>query len=218
MPRRTLFPLVAALVLLAGCSRSYSDAYTTQPPTTEAPAPTTTTPESPAAAEPIAFTGTGLDLHTAAPVSQAAQDAAWAGVLQTLNQYLEAAVLTPLRSGGPAGDLTPLFTSLAVDRVMSLGPDRFAFIDENLPPASDLRQEAALVAMTALAGSDGVMSVIAAALDLRLTGQVNGGPMTLTRAGEVVLVPEGGAWRIDAWDLKVTRTLAGQTTTTTVRA
>ena len=71
--------------------------------------------------------------------------------------------------------------------------------------------------MTALAGSDGVMSVVAAALDLRLTGHIGGAPLTVARAGELVLVPEGGAWRIDAWDLKVTRTVAGSVTTSTVR-
>jgi hypothetical protein len=216
MPRRNVLKLVAALVLLAGCSKPASHAFTTQVPTTEPPVTTTTAPEpAPMPAEPMAFTGAGLDLHAAAPVPQANLDAAWAGVLQTMNQYLEAAVLTPLRSGGPAGDLTPLFTSVAVDRVMAVGPDRFAFIDENLLPASDLRQEAATVTMTALAGPNGVMSVIAAEVDLRLTGHISGAPLTVTRSGEVVLMPEGGTWRIDAWDLTVTRTVAEDSTKTT---
>jgi hypothetical protein len=107
---------------------------------------------------------------------------------------------------------------MAVDRVMAVGPDRFAFIDENLSPASDLRQEAATVTMTALAGPNGVISVVAADVNLRLTGHISGAPLTVARRGELVLVPEGGTWRIDAWDLKVTRTVADHSTNTTVRS
>lgn len=222
MPRRTLIVLVAGLVLLAGCSQPVSHAYTTQGTTATAPATTVATvapppaPEQPVGSgDAIVITGAGFDLHTASRVGQATFDAAWAGVLDTLNRYLEAAVLTPLRSGGPAGDLAPLFTPLSVAPVLTVGPDRFTFIDENLPPATDLRAESAVATLTALAGTDGSISVVTAVLDLRLTGRVEGAPLSLHRAGELVLMPEGRTWRIDAWDLRVTRRLADVTTTTT---
>jgi hypothetical protein len=222
MPRRNLILLVAGLVLLSGCSEPVSHAYTTQT-TTAPPAPSTTAPLAVAQApapteEPIVITGTGFDLHTAGRVGTAAFDAAWAGVLQTLNRYLEEAVLTPLRTGGPAGDLTPLFTPLSGVHVMAVGDNRAAFIDEGLRPATDLRKDTAVARLTALAGADGAMSVITADLDLKLSGLVDGAPLFLERAGELVLVPEGGTWRIDAWDLKVTRRLAQTTTTTTARS
>jgi hypothetical protein len=208
--------LVAGLVVLTGCSQPTSHAFTTQ---TTTPAPVVTTPVLPTSpAEPITFTGTAFDLHTAGEVSSAVFDATWAGVLDTLNRYLEGAVLTPLRSGGPAADLTPLFTKPAVDRVMTVGPDRFAFIDENLPPVADVRKEAAGAGLTALAGTDGTISVVTAGLDLRLMGHIAGAPVTVVRTGELVLVPEGGAWRIDAYDIRVVRTIADDTTTTTVRS
>lgn len=219
-----MFCLVAGLVMLTGCRESRSLAFTTQTtvpqaPVETAPAPTVPVPppppQTPAA---IAFTGTGFDLHTAGPVGPAAFDAAWAGVVDTLNRYLEAGVLTPLRSGGPAGDLTPLFTPKAAERVTPGGTDRFAFIDENLPPVSDVRAEAAVAGLTALAGPDGTMSVVTAGIDLRLVGHVDGALVRVTRAGELVLMPEGGTWRIDAYDIAVTRTLADETTTTTVRS
>lgn len=218
MPRRKPILLVAGL-LLSSCSEPVSHAFTNQA-TTAAPAPTTTAPlqvaQAPAPTEePIVITGVGFDLHTAGRVGPAAFDAAWAGVLQTLNRYLEEAVLTPLRSGGPAGDLKPLFTPLAVDRVVPGGESRAAFIDEGMPPATDLRKDAAVARLTALAGADGAMSVVTAELDLKLSGLVDGAPLFLERAGELVLVPEGGTWRIDAWNLKVTRRLAQTTTTTT---
>ncbi len=213
--------LVAGLVVLAGCTRPTAAAFTTQTTQTTVPGVVTSTsifvlpPPAPAA---IVFTGAGFDLHTAGRVSTAAFNAAWAGALDTLNRYLEAAVLTPLRTGGPAGDLAPLFTPPAAAKVTVVGPDRSAFIDEGLPPLSDVHKEAAVAQLTALAGSDGAMSVITAGLDLRLTAHVGGEPVAIQRTGELVLMPEAGGWRIDAYELKVVRTLDEDTTTTTVRS
>jgi hypothetical protein len=216
MPRR--IPLLLLLGLLLSACSHVSHAYTTQTPVTTLPAATAPAPSPVPAPEPITFTGTGFDLHTAGRVGQATFDATWAGVLDTLNHYLDAAVLTPLRTGGPAGDLTPFFTPFAVGRVMGDGPDRAAFIDEGLPPTFDVRRDAAVAALSALAGSDGTVSVAVAKIDLRLIGHIAGDPVTVVRTGELVLLPEGGAWRIDAYDLRVTRTVAENSTTTTVRA
>ena len=219
MPRRTLV-LVAGLVLLTGCTRPSSHASTAQTSTTQAPAVTTPVPVLPLPPpEPITFTGDAFDLHAGTEVPPLrSYDAAWSGVLDTLNRYLEIAVLQPLRTGGPAGDLRPLFTKLAGDRVMAVGPDRFAFIDENLNPVSDVRKEAAVAGLTGLAGADGTMSVVTAGLDLRLVGHINGAPVTVVRTGELVFMPEGGTWRIDAYEIKVVRSIAEDTTTTTVRS
>jgi hypothetical protein len=62
------------------------------------------------------------------------------------------------------------------------------------------------------------VSVVTAGLDVRIVGHVDGSPLTVVRNGELVLVPEGGTWRIDGWDITVTRTLAQVTTSTTVRS
>ena len=203
-----------------GCSKPSSHAFTTQTSTTQSPAVTTPLPvEPPPTPAPINFDGDVFDLHAAANVpASRSYDAAWSGVLDTLNRYLEVAVLGPLRTGGPAGDLTPLFFPPAAARVMTVGPDRFAFIDENLPPLSDVRKERAVAGLTGLAGPDGAMSVITAGLDLRLIGHINGAPVTIVRTGELVFMPHGGTWRIDAYDIKVTRTVAEDTTTSTVRS
>lgn len=214
MPRRNLYLLVAGFVVLAACARPLSEAYTTQ---------TTTGRQSVATAvdggsDSLTIGGTGFVVHTAGDVDQRGFDASWAAVLDTLNRYLDAAVLTPLRSGGPAGDLTPFFTPLSVARVMSIGPDRGAFIDEGLPPVTELRRQAGVATLTGLAGPDSVLSIVSAQLDLRLTGRVDGAPLTVVRTGELILLLDGPTWRIDAWDLKVTRTVAGVTTSTTVRA
>jgi hypothetical protein len=213
MYRRTVL-VVVGLLLAAGCERPSSAAFTTQttvliPPPT--PPPTVYVPPPP----PITFTGAAYDLHTASPVSTATFNATWDGVLDTLNRYLDAAVVTPLRTGGPAGDLTPLFNPAALERVVPGGPDRFTFIDENLPPLSDVRSERAVAGLTGLGGTDGTVSVVTAGLDLELIGHIGGTPVTVVRTGELVLMPEGGKWRIDAYDIRVVRTIAEETTTTT---
>lgn len=212
MFRRVLL-LVVGLLLAAGCGRSASPAYRAQTTLPQVPTSAFVLPPSPP--PPIVFTGDAYNLHTASPVATATFHATWAGVLDTLNKYLEAAILTPLRTGGPAGDLTPLFNRPALERVVAGGIDRFAFIDENLPPVSDLRSERAVAGLTGLAGKDGTVSVVTAGLELRLIGHVAGAPVTVVRTGELVLMPERGAWRIDAYDIKVVRTLAQDTTTTT---
>jgi hypothetical protein len=213
MPRRMLCLFFAGVVALTGCARSHSAAYSTQ--TTP---PASATGALPAGDEHIAIDGEGYVVHAGGPVDRRGWDASWAAVLDTLNRYLETAVLTPLRSGGPAGDLAPLFTPLSVSRVLTVGPHRAAFIDEGLPPATELRRQRGVASLTGLGGRDASLSVVSAELDLRLTGFVDGAPLTVVRTGELVLIPEGGRWRIDAWDLRVSRTLAGVTTTTTVRA
>ncbi len=207
MPRRIPLLLLTGLLAFTACGRGPSAAYIAH----GAPAPVRPL-------GPIAITGAGFDVHTSGTVGQKQFDAAWAGVLDTLNRYLEDGVLRPLRTGGPAGDLVPLFSGPAAARVVAGGPDRFAFIDENLPPVSDVRQEKAVATLAALAGPDGTMSVVTAGLDLRLAGRIASAPVTVVRTGELVLMPEGGQWRIDAYEIKVTRTWAGDTTTTRVRS
>lgn len=197
-----MFAVVAGFALLTSCTSPPSQAYRTSPG---------------AGAGSVAITGAGFDVESAGDVSQATSDATWSGVLATLNRYLEAAVLTPLHTGGPAGDLAPLFTSLAVDRVTT-GPDRAAFIDEGVPPATDLRADAAVATLTALAGADGTVSVVDATLDLRIRGRSGDAPVTVTRTGDIVLLPDGATWRIDAYDITASRTFGGATSTTTARS
>lgn len=209
MLRRNPIALAVVLgVLSPACGPAASEAFRNRLPGAEAPSPP----------GDLVFSGAGFDLHTAGTVSPATFDATWKGVLATLNRYLDAGVLTPLRSGGPAGDLTPLFTASAAARVMTPGPERAAFIDEGLAPATAVRRDAAVATLTALAGTDGAMSVVTARLDLRLRAEVDGTPLSIARTGELVLMPEGGTWKIDAYDIRVSRDTVATTTITTARS
>jgi hypothetical protein len=135
-----------------------------------------------------------------------------ASVTATLERYLQEAVLGPLRSGGPAGDLEPVFTGLARARVD--GPDRAALVDEGLPAAGSVRAESATVGFAALAGADGAMTVVTAAVDLRLRAS-DDDPVTIARTGHLVLVPDGDGWKIDGYDVRTTREGGDGATTTT---
>ena len=138
------------------------------------------------------------------PGPPAFPDDARAAVLDTLNRWLSDAVVGPLVSGRPAPDLTPIFTAATQARLS--GPDRAALVDEGLPPATrGLRSEAAAANLTALAGADGVLAAVSARIDLRLRALGDGPPLRVDRQGELVMVPDSGNWKIDGYDVRVSR-------------
>ena len=136
------------------------------------------------------------------------------GVQGLLDGYLDRAVLQPLRSGQPAGDLSALFAGPALDRMS--GPDRAALVDEGLPKATQLKVTTAEADLTALIGPDGV-GALTAGIKVVVTGAVEGAPLTVERTGELLLAGDGPTWRVAGYDMRVTRDAAGSVTTTTVR-
>lgn len=131
-------------------------------------------------------------------------DVVLSGVLATLNRYLDSAVVSPLRTGTVAADLASIFTPAAALRLT--GPDRATLVDEGLPPAGrGLGVDDAAVTLTGLLDNDGSISVVAARVDL--TVRTGSGPAStrVARSGELVLVPDVGSWKIDGYDLRVTR-------------
>ena len=133
------------------------------------------------------------------------------GVVATLDRYLADAVVGPLRTGAPPADLSPLFTELAWPRLS--GPDRAAIVDEGVP-AGSVTADAAVANLTGLQGADGAVALVGVHIDLRLrVGQLN-----VVRSGELVLVPEGDTWRIDGYDLRVSRDSIDGTATTVAAA
>ncbi len=125
------------------------------------------------------------------------------GAQALLNQYLERAVLAPLESGR-TGDLTPLFTAPALERVK--GPDRAALVDEGVVGAADVVLDSATAQLTALVGPGGVHMMVAG-IHVVVRVRVNGAPMVVQRSGELSLVVEGAAWKIASYDVRVDRDL-----------
>ncbi|MGH9222336.1 MAG: hypothetical protein ACRD2W_00700 [Acidimicrobiales bacterium] len=173
-----------------------------------APATTTTEPSTEAA-----FTVGTVDVQ-AVEAEAELPSAARAGVQTLLDRYLTNAVVTPLRSGQPAGDLSSIFGGAALERMN--GPDRAALVDEGLPRVAQLKVSAAEADLTALLGPDGV-AVMAAGIKLVVTGAVDGAPLTVERTGELLLGADGDSWRVTGYHVRVTRDAAGAVTTTTVR-
>jgi len=188
---------VGALLALAGCSRSTAAEVTIG---RAAVPPPTTTVESPAT--PVTFRVASFDVE--GPGKAASVEAVRAAVLKTLDAYLEAGVLTPLRSGGPAGELGPLFTARAAAH-MAATADRNAFIDEGLPPAPRIVALASALRLAGLAGPDGVVVLVSARMDLRLVAAGQVATVTIARDADLVLVADGGAWKIDSYRVRVSR-------------
>jgi hypothetical protein len=203
---RRLGGLVAALACLAmvagACSKGGSKG---------AAGRATTTTEVPVA---VAFNVTSFDVEAAADPVAGAAAAAQDGIQATLNRWLDEAVLRPLRSGQPAGDISPFFTTPTRERIATT-PDRAAFVDEGIPPVSGVRPGTASLAMVALADPDGNIPLVSVHFDLTLGGTVEGTSLGVEHTGDLFMVPEGDGWLIDGYDIRSTRATEGATTTTT---
>jgi hypothetical protein len=131
------------------------------------------------------------------------------GVLATLNRYLDSAVITPMRSGRAAGDLSTIFTASAAQRLS--GADRATLVEDVEPGAGrNGRVDEASARLTGLLDSGGSILTVAAKVDVVLRTGPSGAETRVARSGELVLVPDGGAWRIDGYDLRVTREPVGE--------
>lgn len=169
---------------------------------------------SPAPAGPqsaLSFSVSGVDVQSVAEPAPPLPDDVRTEVMATLDGYLNRAMVGPLRSGGPADDLAPLFTADAGAR--ATGPDRATMVDEGLPRADGVQALASTARLGALAPSAEEIAVVTATIELRL--QTTGGdPVTIVRTGDLVLVPEDDAWKIEGYDVTATRDSGTGPTTT----
>jgi hypothetical protein len=193
-------PVVLFLVLVvvaggAACSKKKGE-------TARRPTPTTAAPGE-----------ISLSVLPAAETPPAVKEA----VEATLRRYLADAVVAPLRSGGPAPDLGPLFTAEAAARVG--GADRPALVSEGLPRAvGGVEGDVTTAAITPLLAGDQV-PLVAVAIDLKLRARnVEGATVNVAHQGGLILVPDGTSWKISGYDMTAVRdTPAGTTTTTAVK-
>lgn len=172
-------------------------------------------PTGPVAA--IAFATTSFDLAASAGPLPGTTEGARAGIESTLNRWLEEGVVRPLRTGQPAGDIAPAFTAPARERIAATA-DRAAFVDEGLPPVAGLKAPTASLAMVALVDPTGNIPVVTVHVDMKLEGTVEGTPLSVARAADLVMLPDGDAWRIDGYDVAAVRSTPAATTVTTARA
>lgn len=196
MPRsRPLALVFAVLALVAaslgGCSKGGDDA-----------APEATTTTAPAGPPTIGVTITSVEANgTATPDGPTVE-----AVKSTIEAWLATAVVAPLHTGQPAGDLSGVFTPAALAHLAGDPAARASVVDEGLPPASTaITAERAFVSLSSVAGPDQVVAVIAAQLDILLRAQGPDLDVDVNHHGEVVLVDDGGTWKIDAFALTAAR-------------
>ncbi|MBM3676114.1 MAG: hypothetical protein FJW88_14470 [Actinobacteria bacterium] len=128
-------------------------------------------------------------------------------VVETVRRYVKAATVDPLLGEG-VGDLAPL---LAATVGSGLTPaDRAALVDEGLPESTGtVEAVVAPVVLTALADRAGAIDLVGAGLDVTVTAKTARGPVVVHRAGELILVRDGAAWRIESFRLLVDRSGRG---------
>jgi hypothetical protein len=201
-PSRPFALVLAALALaggtvLGGCSKD-KDEPATRSTTTST---TTTAPPGPPT---IGVTVTGVDANG----TKTPDEATVAAVKATLDAWLASAVVGPLFTGQPAGDLSGVFTAAALERLAADPAARPSLVDDGLglPPATTaITAERANVALSSVAGPDEVVAVVAAQLDIQLRAQGPELDVDVNHHGEVVLVQDGETWKIDAFSVTAAR-------------
>lgn len=193
MRSRAALAALAVTALVAGCSGDGDAGGEAVAPTTTTAPPTTTT-----TVPPVTFTVTGTEL-VGGPGGALPADVAEAAT-GTAQRWLEAAVLTPLRSGAVSPDLQVVATPAVQERLA--GPDRAALVDEAVAPPGPVVASRAELALTGLADDGGAVGVVVARFGLDLT---SGTSLHLVREGELILVPTAAGWLVDGYGVSVTR-------------
>ncbi|HKA04036.1 MAG TPA: hypothetical protein VKD67_06885 [Acidimicrobiales bacterium] len=205
-PRSIAAFIVLVAAALAACSGGGSKpaapsmTATTPAPTTVAPTTSTRATGPADLGVPAVATAQGTSALGTGDLDPVIRDQ----VAAALRTYLNAASGTPLGSGAPAV-LDNVLTPAAMAR---LTPEtRDALVDEGLSALAAVKVDHADVALDAFMGPDTAM-VVNAAVDLQLSASTpSGAPVTIVRRGTLTFVPDGGTWKIDAFDLSVARDL-----------
>jgi hypothetical protein len=188
-----LVVLVAVLAALPGCTKDGKE---------DGDAARRTSDRTGSGAPSITFT---VDGAVETNGTKAPTDEDLTQVKATLDAYLARAVVEPLHTGRPAGDLSDLFSVEARPRLTDQ-PTRATLVEEGLPPAStSITADAATVKLSSVAGPDGVIALIAARLDVKLHAVGPRIDIDIARDGELVLTRDDGRWRIDSFGVRTTR-------------
>jgi hypothetical protein len=187
-----LLTLVAALIL-AGCSGGDDSAS----------APTTTISRGTRVDLPL---GDVSAANSGPPVTVSAEQSQ--AVLDVLDTYVRDATVQPLRSAKPArADLAAVFDATTLTPATTT--DRGVVFDEGLPKVTgDLEVVSQPIAIVGLGDQGGNLALVSAALVVDVKGQTatKSDPIHIVRRADLVLAPDtGGAWKVTAYSMIVTR-------------
>lgn len=153
----------------------------------------------------FAFTITAADVQSPVPQAPPFPEDVKAAVKASLDTYLANGVVAPLRTGQPPGGLEGVFTGAAGARIAGGQPDRVALLEEGQPVSGKVTQDRADAKLTALMDPAGAVAMVVSQLDLAVTVKAKGTTLTVARTGEMALVFDNNAWRIDSFDLRTAR-------------
>ncbi|MEO7836553.1 MAG: hypothetical protein ABIS21_02790 [Acidimicrobiales bacterium] len=153
----------------------------------------------------FAFTLAGTEVQSPAPQPPPFPEDVKAAVMASLDAYLANGVAAPLQSGKPSSGLEAAFTGAAIGRLAVSGPERAALLEEGTPVSGKVTQARATAKLTALMDPAGAVAVVVSQLDFALTVKGKGTTLTVVRTGEMALVFDNNAWRIDSFDLRTAR-------------
>jgi hypothetical protein len=205
--RHLLLPLAVTTLTLTGCSSGNdSNSNTAKATTTTTVKPTAVQLKRGDAALQSAGGDATLDDATQQAVVNAAQ------------QYVDIAVVSPLKSGALGAGYDALFDSTV--GANATGPDRAALTDEGLTPVTGSPTITATpVRIDGLADRDAHVQLLATTFNVAVQGTTATGPLTINRTTELTYAPgPGGKWLITAYRVSVTRDTAAAATTTTAGA
>ncbi|HUP70294.1 MAG TPA: hypothetical protein VM142_10825 [Acidimicrobiales bacterium] len=160
---------------------------------------------APAPGPAFAFSISAADVQSAAPQAPPFPEDLKAAVKASLDTYLANGVVAPLRTGQPPAGLEGIFTGAAGARVAAGHPDRVALLEEGQPVSGKVTQDRADLKLSALIDGAGAPAVVTAQVDLAVTVKGKDTTLTVARTGELTLVFDNNAWRIDAFDMRTAR-------------
>src|SRR6478735_10125202 len=128
-------------------------------------------------------------------------------VLGTVRTYVDTAVIKPLRSGQPAGDLSAVVD--AVPPARATGVDRAVMLEEGLPKVTgDIVVAGKPVSFVGLGDQSGSLVLVTASVQFTVDGAIAGikAPLHIEHRGDFVLAPDAsGTWKVTAYHMAVTR-------------
>lgn len=159
----------------------------------------------PGPAPEFAVTITGTEVQAMTPQAPAFPPEVAARVKAGLEAYLADGLIEPLRDGRAPAGLEQSFTAGALARLTASAPDRAAVLEEGATLKGEVRQDRANAKLTALVDPAGGVPLVTAQIDLAHTVDTGGGDVAVVRSGELVLVDDGGSWKVDAFDVRTSR-------------
>jgi hypothetical protein len=122
----------------------------------------------------------------------------------TARQYLDGAVIEPLRSGEPAADISGLFDAATAAQLTGLA--RPALFEEGLPPATGgVDATTSKLVVNGLSDGSGAFVLATVGSDVEITAATDEGDLRIHRITELTLVPDGVTWKIAGFEVIVDR-------------